>query len=1319
MRTLKPASAPTRRLLLVVLLALSLTRPAFADWSVKRDGGRALRDQALRALLVRPDNAGLAAQAVRGAGPQEVARLLDRLAGPALAQGAPYSAVLAHAQLLLAAGRPGEAGAAFGRAAALAPEAAAPRLGQAQALEREGQLAPALLGYQAALARERSPGRRRPILQATAALAMRTGAAAAEIEARRLLAAERPGDVALALALASALGRGGRAREGAAAVEQLMARAPRGSARRMLLAREAAHLREAAGDPEAAERLLREALESQAAPDGERLELYRQVVRLALRRGRGNQLEPWLSKQAGPGAGRARTAASQALAELREELGDYEGAVRSWRELHRRDPGSVLATRKLVALLDRLGRDDEVARLYETSMKAAAVDTETILDMIERKYRRGERADGQRRFDQALRRLKRSPRALVRLADLASRWNEGERVLACWDSLYALDPRDERAIVGLGEAHFQAGRRELARRTWHGLLRVVRPPAAANARLAELLGDHDLLDEALPLARTAQKLEPTEPGHHRTLARILEKKRELSAAVSEWRAVLQKSARPERTPERREARARIVNLLAREGRERLRAETVLLKDRLGRHPEDRESALFLAELQLRLQSPADAVQTLSTACQSSPGDAELVLMLVRLLRQSRQSDRAVTWLERFADSVPARAPEALLQIAEIRLERYEDKEALAAADRAVELSRRAPEVLVRAAELQDRAGQPDRALASYRAALDEPASPKAALAAADLLVRRGQASEALDVLRTAGRSTSDPEARADLMARELDLAEYAQQLPDLMERLAARPSTSTAAERRLVVELYRRILPALYRSAARDAEARARWQQLAEAASRPLVAVLLDPEGEPDPAIIELAGMLENRDVLPLLLRLAAPVSEAGADPRPDLPEPPANSAQADRVMLAAVVALGRLKATPALPRLIELSSTGEVKLRAAAVWALGRLEAAEAEPRLRAATRDPRAEVAALAALGLGHLRGPELSTLLRSMALDAAAPVDARRAALLALARSGMTDPEGALLPLLDAPEPSLARTAAFALGVMRDRSSLSGLWRRALLGAGETQKAARLALATFASDAAVPDDAPAVRGSRLEASELLDELCAFPPDADGQLEALWTEYATDIAELLVGALRGRTEDRRRALGALDGRGGGLGLGRLAGPGPQLSSRAERALGEIAGRVRGPIVELLSDPDLLVRLRALRLATKLRDSRVTNTHIVAALRASGDRGQADGAGTEGLDPAQVGLEALSELRARGQLDAHGLWQQTAPLLGDPAWVVRLAAVEAMYIPGTPPASMLKPALEDVSPLVRAAASRSARPDRPTPTPTAPPAGP
>jgi tetratricopeptide (TPR) repeat protein len=1284
----------------VWLVSLALVRPAAADWEIRRDHAQARREQALRALRASPEDAGLAARVVRGLGVQQAARLLERVGKSAQGPSAPYPALLTFAQLLLAAGRAGEAEAAFARAGALQPQAVAPVLGRARALEREGHLARALEQYQSAATRERSAARQRPILQATAALAGRLGAAAVEIEARRLLLAERPREATRVVELAQALGRGGRPAEGAAAVEQLLATAGLTSARRLRLAREAASLREAAGEQEAAEKVLRAALESRSLSATERLDLYREVVRLALRRGRGVELEPWLARQTGP--------ARQALAELREELGDYDGAVRAWRELHRGAPSNGVILRKLVALLDRQGRDEEVARLYEASMARASVDLETILEMIERRYRRGQRPDAQKRFDQALRRLRSSPRALVRLADLASRWNEGDRVLACWDALYALDPRDERAIVGLGEAHFQGGRRELARRTWHALLRVVKPPATAHARLAELLGDHDLLEESLPLARAAQKLEPAEPAHHRTLARILEKKRELSAAVSEWRAALQKSVGPERTHERREARSRIVNLLAREGRERLRAETVLLKDRVSRHPEDRESALFLAELQLRLQAPADAVQTLSAASETAPGDAELVLMLVRLLRQSRQTDRAVTWLERFADKVPARAPEALLQIAEIRLERYEDAAAMAAAGRAVELSRRAPEILLRAAELAERAGQLDQALASYRAALGEPASAKAALAAADLLVRRGQAGEALAALRAAGRSASDPETRADLMARELDIAEYVGELPDLLERLAAEPVASSAGERRLVVELYRRVLPDLYRRAARDGRAHARWLRLTAGASRPLIAALIDPDGEPEPTVIELSGMLGNQDVLPVLLRLIGQQGlgqdrlgdvRSGVEARAEAIEVPGTSAQTERVVVAALVAIGRLRGRPALPRLLELSSHPEARLRTGAVWALGRLGAVEAEARLREATRDPRAEVAALAALGLGRLRTPATGPLLRGMALDAGTPIEARRAALVGLAQSRTPDASGALLPLLDAPEPPLARTAAFTLGVLRDRTSLSPLWRRALLSTGQSQEVATLALAAFATEATVPDDAPFIRGGRLDPAQLLDDLGAIRGEIDAPLETLWIEYASEIGDLLEAALRGGAEVRSNALTALDSRSAGLGLGRLLATGTPLSSRGEQALAGIAERLRDPVVLLLEDPEAGVRLRALRLATKLHDARITSTHIVSALREAG------GPGPEGLDPAQVALEALAGLRARSPrspADDQRLWRDTRPLLAHPDWPVRLATVEALRISGPPPASLLQACLHDASPLVRAAARRA-----------------
>ena len=67
---------------------------------------------------------------------------------------------------------------------------------------------------------------------------------------------------------------------------------------------------------------------------------------------------------------------------------------------------------------------------------------------------------------------------------------------------------------------------------------------------------------------------------------------------------------PRLLPERKEARSRLLQLLSREGRTRLAAEAEPLRERLLTHPEDREAALYLVELDLRLQDPARALETL-------------------------------------------------------------------------------------------------------------------------------------------------------------------------------------------------------------------------------------------------------------------------------------------------------------------------------------------------------------------------------------------------------------------------------------------------------------------------------------------------------------------------------------------------------------------------------------------------------------------------------------------------------------------------------------------------------------------------------------
>jgi tetratricopeptide (TPR) repeat protein len=1265
-------------------LALCWPLRVSADWTVRRQGTAALREQAVERLVESPDDGALAARVVELAGRESLEEVLARLKAGAAKGG--YGPVMAYAQVLLAASRAEDAAAAFERAMGLQPARVAPALGRARALERAQRNEPALDAYQEAIRRERRPAARKTLLAGVAALAARTGALAREIEARRAVVALAPGDARLVAELARALGRADRAAEGATLLDRALEsdRGLAGSARAEL-ARQAAALKETTGDDAGAEQLLRASLAARPASDAERLDLYQHLLRIGRRRETLPELDAWLERAAAAPGG-SRLPEWQALAELREDLGNYEGALEAWKRVSALVPGSLPPRRRVLALLDRLGRSEELGRTYDELARQAPEDLDLLLEIVEARWRRGDKEEARRRFGQVLQRFRRRPQALVRLADLASRWGDDDRVLESWDAMLALDPRDERAIVGLGEAHFQRGRRELARRTWYGLLRAVRPVADAHGRLAELLGDHEMLDEAVAEARAAQKLEPTNPSWSRALARILERKKDFAGAVSEWRAALQKSTGPARTSERREARARIVNLLAREGRERLRAETVLLKDRARRHPEDRETALFLAELQLRLQEPNEAVQTLAATADRLPKDAEIVLLLVRLLRQSRQTERAISWLERLGGEAPARTEEALLQIAEIRLGQYEDGRALESAQRALAHEGENPDALLRVADLEERAGQSERALATYRRALARAVSTRAALGAARLLARAGDAEQSLKVLRAAAASAPDAETRGDLRPQELELAEFLGELPELLRSLSALSDGESAAERKLCAEILRRMLPPVYQAGA-DGKATAERRALARRGLRTVLDLLTDPAAEPDPALIELAGMLGNRDATPVLLRLAQPASEPG---RPSAGG--ASMPAAAGVPLAAVIGLGRLGDRRALPSLLALASSADAGLRAAAVWALGRLGAREARPALEQAAEDPRADVAALAFLGLGRLREAALTEPLLAAATDLLRPVDVRRAAVFGLALADASGAAPRLVPLLDSAEPRLAAAAAASLGILRERATLPALWRRALIGEGAGAAMALAALRWYAGSAGLADEAPALRRDRVPVGALLDALAAGP-SADADLEPLWIEHLVDVEDLLVQALEGRPAERGRALAALDTRAEGLGLGRLLAAGPP-SRAAQRALDRLAAPVRAALGPLLEDPERSLRLRAISLAAKLRDERLGPGHLMAALAAV-----PTGLETPSPDAEATALLAAQALLA-GRAGAAGVLEGARASLLDPAWQRRLAAVRVARLAGAPAAELLRGALADASAFVRAEAA-------------------
>jgi tetratricopeptide (TPR) repeat protein/HEAT repeat protein len=1283
---------------------------ARADWQVRRTDNGALVEQAARALGERPDDDALARRLVRIAGKGGSGHLVEEFRAAAGAVPPRYASIAAYAQLLLALGRFDEAVREFELALAARPGATAALVGRARALASAGHRTEALAAYDEALRAEQRPRERRRLLDAALALVAQGDDIEREIALRREVAALEPSNDAAAERLADALERAGRPADAAAVLEQRVpaGRAGAAGARTDLVLR-AATLRDAAGDSDRAASALSDLIRQLPAGAADwRRETWRRAVEVARHRNALPALAGELARAPGP-------VEWEMLSQVRDELGDLDGALEAARRAQAHERRNIELGRRIVALLERLGRDEEAAGAQEQLARMAPSDSRFTVELIEHELRRGRRKEGGEQFDRAATRFGHDAGALAALAELASRWGEDRRALAAWERVRQLNPRDEMAILGLGEVQFQRGKKDAALRTWQALRERERTPAAGHLRLAEVLLEHDLAVEALAEAQRAQALEPKLARVHRVVAQILERQRKNDAAVLEWETVLATSAGPGQLAERREARARILSLLAREGRARLEARVRRLEEEVRRNPDDREAALFLAEAQQRGDNIAGAIATLrvlvdhdaaAAGRQTAAGTpaspdadaaaADAVLALVRLLRHTGQVDEAVQRLEDLARRIPAREREAQVQIADIELGRYDEGRALAHAERAARLAPGDGQGLARIAEIEQRAGDDARALATYREAFGRDGNATAAFALARLLERRGEARAAADVLRQVLRTSSDDEVIAEAGRRAIAVEEYLGRLVDFEHLVAGLifSGQKGSAYRRVLVDVLRRLLPVLYRAPPGDTAAAEERRRIAQHGLRPLLELVTDGDGEPDRALIELLGMLGNRDAAPVLARLADAPAPAAPGDRARQTLRPATESQ-----LSATVALGRLRDERARDVLEKLASSPDATLRAAAVWALGRVASPRSAPLLRRALDDRRIDIVALACLGLGRARGDSGAVAaLATIAGDPARPARVRRAAALGLGLAGDRAAAAALLALLSSGDDDLERAAAAALGVLADARPPAALLALALLPprprAG-SEGPAIAALDRLAAGLPLPDEATAIEGGKVDVEAMLAVLTAAPRPTDRT--ALWLDRTRDVDTILSDGLVHGGPARRRALEVLDSRAEGPGLGPLA---PQadapVSAAVAAALREVAAGLRDRIAALLDDPDPEIAAAALRLLAKLDDPRVTPARIAAAAAA--------GARAPALRDSAV---LAAGRQARGSADAaHAVAQATAPLLSDPAgWERRLPAVTVLAALGGAGARPLEQALADDSPVVRAAAAEALAP--------------
>jgi hypothetical protein len=280
-------------------------------------------------------------------------------------------------------------------------------------------------------------------------------------------------------------------------------------------------------------------------------------------------------------------------------------------------------------------------------------------------------------------------------------------------------------------------------------------------------------------------------------------------------------------------------------------------------------------------------------------------------------------------------------------------------------------------------------------------------------------------------------------------------------------------------------------------------------------------------------------------------------------------------------------------------------------------------------------------------------------------------------------------ALVPLLDVPDAGLARAAAAALGALKDRRTLPELWERALLARGPAARMALVALRAFVVTGGLPDDARLLRGARFDIDGLLDGLSQAPEGSAAELEALWSEHAGDVLEVLGRALQGGTagtEPRRRALEALDGRDGGLALGPLTAAG--VSPAGGAALQAMGERLRDRVAALLDDGDPVVRRLAVRVASKLHDSRLGLSHVQAMVTGPPAEGEA------------AALLATRTLLESGRVAPAVLVESLGILLADGSWERRLTVVRVLRLGGRAARPALQRAARDPNPFVRAEAT-------------------
>lgn len=713
---------------------------------------------------------------------------------------------------------------------------------------------------------------------------------------------------------------------------------------------------------------------------------------------RGEALAPRAAERSAPrslGAGRAELELARQLAQQGDTVG-AEAAYRAWLARHPEDRDARLRTAELA---EQLGRPEQALRDYARLLRARPVEPELVRRYVSLLRASGREQEARRLLEAALVRAPRSWGLLETARALFAEWGELARADSLLDALHRLRPRDSAVLGELAERALERGERERA----VAYLRAV--PRASGGQgqeqLAQLFAERDLLPEALEAARAAVLSAAHRTDALRLLASLLERAGQHAEAERTWTALLRELRSAER---RLEVVRRLVSSWARTGQ--LEQRKAALQAAVGESPKPLEPALLLAAVYARDPRELTAeLSLLELTLTHSPSSLEALELAFDAYVRAGDVERALVTLERMLEAEGDVSSRVARALAFARRHPREPR-ALSVVERCLAHAQREPAVQRAAAQFFLARGEPQQAADAFRRALAlDPSDHEARLALASFTI--GDPDVARHDLQRVLQGTASSAVRERALQQLLQLG------PEEVENaLLAGPLDRP--RRAALLSLYeKQLLPSMRRAERGEASGpeRARLESVIERASGALLLSLRDGSERERALALRLLSLRPSAGVRRALYQLsdqpARAISErasALAALAPSLTEQERSELQARfareaatlRPLLLWMLASSAQHAEPALraaalsdrdegvqalaallhgahlldvpPRLRELSHSRLPWLRASASWALLRLGETPPEPAPHEPPLSPR-----LAAFVLTGEREPE----------------------------------------------------------------------------------------------------------------------------------------------------------------------------------------------------------------------------------------------------------------------------------------------------------------------------------------------------------